>query len=77
MNFYYDESDNIRKFMLKKETSKFNSYHLTQFTFGGLVSKEYIDNNSLDDLYSRLKLQVSIKEIKSQYILNKKKKRIA
>ena len=29
MNFYYNVSDNIRKFIVKKETSKFNSCHLS------------------------------------------------
>ncbi len=35
--FYFDESDNIRKFTIKNK--KFNSDIFTQFTLGGIVGE--------------------------------------
>ena len=75
--FYYDESDNIRKFQLKGDNSSFNADYLSQFTLGGLVSKNEITDTSLDFLYKQLNLQSNMKEIKSRHILNKKKKGIS
>lgn len=65
--FYYDETNNPRKFWLKQ--NKFNSPVNKNFVLGGIVfdEKNFIGNP--EDLNYRLKLQKNINEIKSKHIL--------
>ena len=69
--FYYDESDNIRNFNIKK--GYYNADYFSQFTLGGIVSDTPIDDIKLEELYDKLCLQGSVRELKSHNILNKKK----
>jgi hypothetical protein len=67
--FYYDETNNIRKFWFKSE-NKLNIPigDLTKnFVLGGLLHKKDVQLD-LDDLKNRLNLQKSIKEIKLDHI---------
>lgn len=73
--FYYDESDNIRNFNLKN--GNYNTNYFSQFTLGGIVSDTPINDLDLEELYDKLCLQKSIRELKSHNILNKKKSGIA
>lgn len=73
--FYYDESDNIRNFNIKKGC--YNADYFSQFTLGGIVSVTPIDNSKLEVLYDELSLQESVRELKSHNILNKKRVGIA
>lgn len=66
--FYYDESDNIRKFTIKN--GNFNSDIFTQFTLGGILGENEISDTLLSDLFNKLKLQPTIIELKSKYIFN-------
>ena len=68
--FYYDESDNIRNFNLKK--GGYNIDYFPQFTLGGIVSDTPINDLDLEELYDKLYLQKSIRELKSRNILKKK-----
>jgi hypothetical protein len=65
--FYYDETNNPRKFWIKE--NKFNSPVNKNFVLGGIVveNSEFIKN--LGELKNRLKLPNNIKEIKSNLIL--------
>ncbi len=65
--FYYDETNNPRKFWIKG--NKFNSPVNKNFVLGGIVieNNEFIGN--LGDLKNKLKLQKNINEIKSKHIL--------
>lgn len=66
--FYYDESDNIRKFTIKNKG--FNSDIFTQFTLGGIVGEFEISDNLLNNLFDMLNLQPTIIELKSKHIFN-------
>ena len=66
--FYFDESDNIRKFTIKNK--KFNSDIFTQFTLGGIVGEFEISDNLLNNLFDMLNLQPTIIELKSKHIFN-------
>ncbi|WP_297687559.1 DUF3800 domain-containing protein [uncultured Anaerococcus sp.] len=67
--FYYDESDNIRNFNLKK--GKFNDYYLSQFTLAGIMSLNKIENKDFENLFKNLNLQSNIKELKAKNVLGK------
>lgn len=73
--FYYDESDNIRNFNVKK--GNYNANYLSQFTLGGIASETLIEDSQLVELYDKLCLQKNVKELKSHNILNKRKNGIA
>jgi hypothetical protein len=62
--FFYDESNNIRKFHVKEDD--FNSPFEGSFILGGLVVKGCIPD--IDPLFESLKLQSSIKEVKLKHI---------
>ena len=66
--FYYDESDNIRKFTIKN--GNLNSDIFTQFTLGGIVGEFEISDNLLNNLFDMLNLQPTIIELKSKHIFN-------
>ena len=52
--FYYDESDHISNYTLKK--GSYNDSYFSQFTFGGLMSNDEINNEDFDDLFESLNL---------------------
>lgn len=62
--FYYDETNNIRKFYVRKED--FNSPFESNFVLGGLVYQGAAPN--LNPLFEGLNLQKSIKEVKLKHI---------
>lgn len=62
--FYYDETNNIRKFYVK-ETS-FNSIFTNNFILGGLVHEGATPNVQI--LIDNLELQASVNEIKFKHI---------
>lgn len=66
--FYYDETNNIRKFYLKK--NGFNENYHTNFVLGGLVSNE--STIDLESLFHVLKLQSSTQEVKLKHIVKGK-----
>lgn len=68
--FYYDETNNIKKFWLK-EKNKLNisQEELTKnFVLGGLVYNQNETQFNIDELKKNLKLQKTIKEIKFEHI---------
>ncbi|GEM_PF-1345215 len=65
--FYYDETNNPRKFWIKQ--NKFNSPVNKNFVLGGIVIDENRFFGNLDDLIKKLKLPKNINEIKSKHIL--------
>ena len=64
LTFYYDETNNPRKFSLKKEG--FNSDFISNFVLGGLVHEGKAPN--VQDFIDSLNLQRNIKEIKFKHI---------
>ncbi len=67
--FYYDETNNARRFRLKEDG--FNASIYENFVLGGIVYKgknKYIDT---DKLFKDLKLQSTVKELKGKHISNK------
>lgn len=63
--FYYDETNNIRKFYVKEEG--FNNSFNTNFVLGGLVHEQTYKPN-IQPLITSFKLQPTIKEIKFKHI---------
>lgn len=62
--FYYDETNNIRKFYVKE--NNFNNSFMTNFVLGGLVYEG--QKPDIKALFDRLNLQNNIKDIKLKYI---------
>jgi len=62
--FFYDESNNIRKFHVKE--NDFNSPFEGNFVLGGLVAQRSIPD--IDILFKNLELQPSIKEVKLKHV---------
>lgn len=67
LKFYYDETNNPRKFWIKQ--NKFNSPVNKNFVLGGIVFDENKFTSNPDDLKDKLRLQKYTKEIKSNMIL--------
>jgi hypothetical protein len=67
LKFYYDETNNPRKFWIKE--NKFNSPANKNFVLGGIVFDENKFIGNPEDLYYKLKLQKNINELKSHHIL--------
>lgn len=68
--FYYDETNNVRKFYLTgatNTTTGFNVEHDLYFVLGGLWVRNGV-NVDIQSLLSNLKLQTNIKEIKFKHI---------
>jgi hypothetical protein len=63
-SFYYDETNNIRKFYVKEED--FNYTYDSNFVLGGVVTTDNSINT--EDLFKALKLQDSVKEVKLKHI---------
>ncbi|MEP0911023.1 hypothetical protein NDI45_08845 [Leptolyngbya sp. GB1-A1] len=62
--FYYDETNNIRKFYVKE--NDFNSPFSSNFVLGGLVYEGKSPN--IEPLFNKLNLQKNIKEVKLKHI---------
>ncbi len=62
--FYYDESNNCRKFWLDDERMHFNSNYTEDFVLAGVVTKDEKVQISLEELRQLLGLQNNVKEIK-------------
>jgi len=65
LKFYYDETNNIRKYYLKED--KFNESIKTNFILGGLVF-ENEQSFDLQPLFKTFKLQKNISEVKLKHI---------
>lgn len=63
--FYYDESNNCRKFWVDDSKQQFNTDHTADFVLAGLVRKEEEKVEvSLETFRKPLKLQANVEEIK-------------
>ena len=63
--FYYDESNNCRKFWVDDSKQQFNTDHTADFVLAGLVRKEEEKvEASLETVRKPLKLQAKVEEIK-------------
>lgn len=63
--FYYDESNNCRKFWVDDSKQQFNTDHTADFVLAGLVRKEEEKvEASLETFRKPLKLQANVDEIK-------------
>ncbi|MBU3102923.1 DUF3800 domain-containing protein [Clostridium gasigenes] len=67
--FYYDETNNARKFRLKEEG--FNSSMDENFVLGGIVYKGKNKALDTDRLFNELNLQTTVKELKGKHISKK------
>lgn len=62
--FYYDESNNCRKFWLDDKRMHFNSNYTEDFVLAGVATKDEIVQISLEELRQLLGLQNNVHEIK-------------
>lgn len=62
--FYYDESNNCRKFWLDDEHMHFNSNYTEDFVLAGVATKDEVVQISLDELKQLFRLQNNVQEIK-------------
>lgn len=63
--FYYDESNNCRKFWVDDSAQQFNTDHTIDFVLAGLVRKEEEGRRlGLETFRKPLKLQANVEEIK-------------
>ena len=63
-NFYYDETNNIRKFYVRE--TEFNCSFTANFVLGGLVNEGI--QPDIKPLFDKLNLQKNIKEVKFKHI---------
>lgn len=63
-NFYYDETNNIRKFYLNQNS--FNAPHEGDFVLGGIVGM--VSTDEIEKLFATLKFQPNIKEVKFSHV---------
>lgn len=66
-NFYYDETNNHRKFWLKTEDG-FNCPTNENFILGGVMHFGIENNCDVDQLFQDLRIQKTAKEVKFQHI---------
>lgn len=68
--FYYDESNNHRKFRLKQTDidTRFNVSEDEDFVLGGVLYTGNTSISDVDSLLEQLKLQETVKELKFKYI---------
>lgn len=64
--FYYDETNNIRKFYLRENS--FNSASELNFVVGGVLHEGNICNSDIEKLLEGLSLQKSVNELKLKHI---------
>lgn len=65
MFFYYDESNNCRKFWLDYDKTDFNHNPDADFVLGGVASQKELDL-SFGEIQERFRLQKSMNELKSK-----------
>ena len=63
-HFFYDETNNCRKFWLKDSDGCFNSDYNKDFVLGGVAFEDKRPNVSLEDFKRLLKLQNNVTELK-------------
>lgn len=70
--FYYDESNNCRKFWVDDSKQQFNTDYTADFVLAGLVKKEEDTVDvSLESFRKVLKLQANVEEIKFKKLYSK------
>ena len=70
--FYYDESNNCRKFWVDDNKQQFNTDYTADFVLAGLVKKEEDTVDvSLESFRKILKLQANVEEIKFKKLYSK------
>lgn len=67
--FYYDETNNSRKFWLMKEDG-FNCPENENFVLGGVMYFGNGSNSDVDQLFKDLRIQKTAKEVKLKHIAN-------
>lgn len=68
-HFYYDETNNHRKFWLDNEN--FNASIMEDFVLGGVFHYDEYSNADVSELKSRIRLQKTAKEIKFRHLTKK------
>lgn len=68
-HFYYDETNNYRKFWLQEED--FNASITSDFVLGGVLYFGKSTNSDVNELKKRVKLQKSAKELKFKHLIDK------
>lgn len=70
--FYYDESNNCRKFWVNGNNESFNTDYLADFVLAGVVraEKDTVET-SLESFRKPLRLQANVKEIKFKTLFSK------
>lgn len=71
IHFYYDESNNCRKFWLDSEKTDFNHDFRADFVLAGIASKTEFQI-PFEELKQRLKLQNNVNELKSKRLFEGK-----
>lgn len=71
-HFFYDETNNCRKFWLKDSDGCFNSDYNKDFVLGGVVFEGERPDASLEDFKRLLKLQNNVTELKFKSQFSKK-----
>lgn len=64
--FYYDETNNCRKFLMREE--QFNVSSKEDFILGGVVTKEPINPTEIEELIVKMKFQPNMKEFKLKHL---------
>lgn len=75
LNIYYDETNNARKFYLTNDKEDYINSEVTFFVLGGVATSDCLSekpdfNHSLEELFKKLGLQKTQKELKFKHIAN-------
>jgi hypothetical protein len=70
MTFYYDETANVRKFCLTEDGVNDVNAVYRDFILGGVAFDGCVCPANIDELYKRLKLQPTVKELKYDKLVN-------
>lgn len=73
LDFYYDETNNIRKFYLTSNKPNYINSEATPFILGGIATQKLLSNNkdfnnSVNNLYKNWDIQNTQKEVKFRHI---------
>ena len=73
LDFYYDETNNIRKFYLTSNKPNYINSEATPFILGGIATQKLLSNNkdfnnSVNNLYKNWGIQNTQKEVKFRHI---------
>lgn len=71
LHFYYDESNNCRKFILNSEKGSFNHEYTADFVLAGIATKNEFQI-PFSELQTRFKLQNNVTELKSKSLFRGK-----